>query len=298
MDGADPSQPRRRQITLEGRGPGAVAAVELGPERRPIDIVFLHANGFNALTYRTILSPVAEAGLRILAVDQRGHGATTLETHTDQRTSWYDLRDDLLALKRVLALEDVVLAGHSMGGTACLMAAAEAPEHVKRLTLFDPVVLPPEVIQARLRGEAAGDHSPLVAGARRRRAVFPSRAAALEAYRGRGAFRAWTEAMLEDYVEAGFRDLPNGEVTLACDPVWEASNFTSHDHDTWDAFRRTSRPVRILRAEHESTARVEDHLVELGGLGVAVETVPNTTHFLPMERPDVVQAALLEAAHA
>src|SRR5262245_54683045 len=127
MDGADSSQPRRRQITLDGRGSGVVAAVELGPEQRPVDIVFLHANGFNARTYRTFLPPVAEAGLRILAIDQRGHGATTLETHTDQRTSWYDLRDDLLSLKRTLALGDVILAGHSMGGTACLMAAADAP---------------------------------------------------------------------------------------------------------------------------------------------------------------------------
>src|SRR5687768_14473986 len=72
------------RIALPGRG-GTVEALELGPAGRPYDVVFSHANGFNALTYRTILAPLA-ADLRILAYDLRGHGASTLPAVSAGRT--------------------------------------------------------------------------------------------------------------------------------------------------------------------------------------------------------------------
>ena len=76
MDAHVAHEPRARRIDLPSRG-GAVAALEFGAAERPVDLVFVHANGFNARTYRSILAPLAD-GWRILAVDQRGHGATTL----------------------------------------------------------------------------------------------------------------------------------------------------------------------------------------------------------------------------
>ncbi|HYG26868.1 MAG TPA: alpha/beta hydrolase, partial [Caulobacteraceae bacterium] len=78
MDAAVFHEPRRRFIAIESRaGAGEMSALDFGPADRPFDIVFLHANGFNALTYRSLLGPLS-AGLRILAVDQRGHGESRL----------------------------------------------------------------------------------------------------------------------------------------------------------------------------------------------------------------------------
>jgi pimeloyl-ACP methyl ester carboxylesterase len=294
MDGAQALSPRRRSIALNGRGPGAMAALDLGPADRPIDIVFLHANGFNAMTYRSILAPLA-GSLRILALDQRGHGATTLATVTEGRTDWYEFRDDLRALLATLDLEGVVLSGHSMGGTASILAAAAAPQRVRRLVLFDPVVMPPDLT----RDAEVLRQSPLVEGARRRRAVFASREAAVAAYLGRGGFKTWPDAMVADYVEGGFRNLPSGEVALTCDPEWEASNFTSHAHDTWAAIDALRCPVEVYRAETASTFRSEEREADLIATGrFDIRTVSGTSHFLPMERPDLVREALTAAAQA
>ncbi len=290
MESALAEAPRARLIDLEARG-GAMAALDFGDPGRPVDIVFVHANGFNARTYRTILAPLAE-DLRILAVDQRGHGRSTLPAETVGRTSWNGLRDDLLALLQTLDLNDVVLAGHSMGGTACVLAQALAADRVRRVVLFDPVVMP-----------AAGpvdpeqlSNSPLVQGALRRRSVFPDKAAVVSAYTGRGAFRTWDGAMLADYVADGFREREDGQVELSCAPEWEASNFASHAHDTWGAFEQAKVPIRILRAEEGSTCREDPKLDALVAAGrIQVETVAGTSHFLPMERPDLVQAALRAA---
>ena len=273
-----------------------MATFEFGPTDRPIDLVFLHANGFNALTYRAILARLA-VGLRVLAIDQRGHGATTLATVAEGRVDWHDFRDDLLALLAALDLTGVVLAGHSMGGTTSLLAAARAPRRVRRLVLLDPVILRQGApIEA---GEASVLHASLIEGARRRRAIFPNREAAFEAYLGRGAFATWPDGMVADFVAGGFRDLPGGEVALACDPAWEASSYASHGHDPWEAFRRSVCPIRILRAERGSTCRVDGHIAELTASGrISIETVAGTTHFLPMERPDLAGAALGDAARS
>jgi pimeloyl-ACP methyl ester carboxylesterase len=290
MDSTLADAPRTRLVELPARG-GAMALLDFGDATRPVDIVFVHANGFNARTYRTILAPLA-AQFRILAVDQRGHGRSTLPAETEGRTSWNGLRDDLLALLETLDLRDVVLAGHSMGGTACVLAQALAPQRVRRVVLFDPVVMPEpgEIDPAQFA------NSPLVQGALRRRAVFPDRASVVAAYTGRGAFRTWTGEMLADYVADGFRERAGGEVELSCAPEWEASNFASHAHDTWGAFEAAQVPIRILRAEEGSTCREGPRLDALVAAGrVDVETVPGTTHFLPMERPDLVQAALRAA---
>ena len=295
MDAVARYQPRVGRVGLKtSHGDGEMAYLDYGPQDRAPDVVFLHANGFNARAYRTILSPLASR-LRILAPDQRGHGATTLTTGYP-RTSWLDLKDDLLAFLEAMRLERVALSGHSMGGTASLLAAAEAPERVRALALLDPVIRPPDAVHAS--SEVIGV-SPMVQGALRRRRVFPSRAAAVEGYRGRGAFRTWTEAMLEDFVAAGFHDLPDGTVTLACAPEWEVSNYVHQGHDAWAAFEASRCPIRILRADRDSPGRLDEGLERLAVTGrIRVDTVPDTTHFLPMERPDLVREAILEAVAA
>jgi pimeloyl-ACP methyl ester carboxylesterase len=265
-----------------------MAVLDFGPTDRAPDIVFSHANGFNARTYRSILAPLADQ-FRILAIDMRGHGATRLSTEIDGRTDWSDLRDDLLAFLEAELAGPVVLAGHSMGGAASLLAAATAPERVRALALFDPVFFD-AARAARVEGP-----NPLAEGALRRRAQFPSKADVTAAYTGRGAFRTWQPEQIEDYVEAGFQPTEDGQVTLTCSPAWEASNFRTHGSDAWSALLATQCPVRMLRAEIGTTARIDDRLVELQSHPrIRIETTPGTTHFLPMERPELVRQVLRE----
>jgi pimeloyl-ACP methyl ester carboxylesterase len=279
-------QSESRARPLPARG-GAMAMLDMGPRERPVDIVFSHANGFNGRTYRSILAPLA-TDLRILSLDLRGHGASTLPAQIEGREGWPQFRDDLLALLDAEADGPVVLAGHSMGATACLLAAAAEPHRVKALGLFDPVVFP---------GAAPGGDNPLAEGADRRRATFPDKAAAIAAYTGRGGFRTWSAEQLADYVEAGFRETADGQVTLTCTPAWEASNFRTHNYDAFAAFRDARCPIRILKAEHASTARIEEIEADLLATGrVTIETLPGTSHFLPMERPERVRETLRELA--
>lgn len=289
MDAKVEQQPRARSISLPDRG-GVVAALEFGPPNRPIDVVFSHANGFNARVYRTILGPLGSR-LRILAIDMRGHGASTLPAVIEEGLGWGGYADDLLAVLRETTDGPVVLAGHSMGATSSLLAAGKAPEVARALVLFEPVLIEAEGL-GRTNYE-----TPLAQGALRRRPTFASREAVVTAYRGRGAFKTWSESQLIDYVDGGFQDTAEGEVTLSCRPEWEAWNFANHVYDPWTAFERVRCPIRLFQAESESTARGDARLEAMAETGrIRLERIPGTTHFLPMERPELVRDALAEAA--
>ncbi len=291
-------EPRRRMIRLAD---GEMAALDFGDAGRPVDAVFVHANGFNAMTYRSILGPLS-LGLHVLAVDLRGHGLTSLPADPHGRRSWRDFRNDVLALLEAVSDAPVVLAGHSMGASVCLLAAAERPERVKALCLFDPVLPPRWMAPAAYAPWLFAPlwrRSGLARQARRRRSVFASMTEAFDAYRGRGAFRTWPEIMVADYVARGLRPREDGKVELNCTPSWEASNFSALGDPFWRAVARIERPAAIFRAEHGSVCslRPGDRLLRRKPK-LQLSIVKGATHFLPMERPDVVRDALLDATEA
>ena len=232
MDAALMSSPRRLSVPIDNRwGAGEMAVLDFGDPNRPVDLIFSHANGFNAATYRSLLSPLS-ASLRIWAPDLRGHGRSTLPTFARPKTSWLDHRDDLLALLAAIDGPPVVLAGHSMGGTASLLAAAERPERVSSLVLFDPVIWKRSAVFAFNLPFA---HKlmkaiPIAKATLRRRSQFDSREQAMTAYRGRGAFKGWPDMVLADYLSDGLAETPDGFV-LAAAPAWEAANYAAQAHD-------------------------------------------------------------------
>jgi pimeloyl-ACP methyl ester carboxylesterase len=274
----------RRLFPLPSRG-GAMAALEFGPDDRPVEIVWSHANGFNARTYRRILAGLG-ATRRVLAVDLRGHGLSTLPAHLEHRRGWDMFADDIVALLTTLDLSNVILAGHSLGATSSLLAADRAPGRVGKLVLFEPVLLRPAAAPGGAAGTRA-DPARLEQGALKRRRIFASKAEAEAAYRGRGGFRTWPDDMLSDYVADGFRDRRDGAVELTCAPEWEASNFSlSRGVGGVALFERCPRALQIFRGAEDSTFELDvpDGLHARS----SIQTVPGTSHFLPMERPDLI----------
>jgi pimeloyl-ACP methyl ester carboxylesterase len=271
---------RRRWIDIGDASGDRMAAIEFGSSEMPVEVVFAHANGLNALSYRHVLAPLATR-TRLVAFDHRGHGRTTLPALPPKRSDWSDLTGDLVALLDRIAEKPVLLVGHSMGGATALLASLQRPALVRGVLLLDPVIhsaLPPW-----------RKPPPIAAAALRRRVNFPSRSAAVQAYIGRGAFKTWPLPCLEDYASDGFRDLSDESVELSCSPDWEASSFMATAHDDWKELTRVNRPVRILRAEEGSVTYLPN---EIGRL-IEVTTVTGTTHFLPFERPDMVRSEII-----
>jgi pimeloyl-ACP methyl ester carboxylesterase len=275
--------PLRKPIDL---GSGCLSCLEW-PNPRGTTVLFAHANGFNAQTYRTLLAPLGDC-LRVIACDLRGHGFSTLPVANDLAKDWTVFGNDLLAVIDRVSPGRVVLAGHSLGAIASLMAAAHAPERVAALVLIEPVLIPP-----LLDGEepGAGD---LAYRAERRRNVFPSLEVAFNAYRGRGIFASWPDEVVVDYLRGGLIGTDDGSLRLACAPEWEAAIFRGAPNDTARFAAHVQVPMTIVAGTRGSAAS-EQQLCAVRQLRSDVRTVAveQASHFLPMERPEIVREEIL-----
>jgi pimeloyl-ACP methyl ester carboxylesterase len=275
---------------------GEMAGIAFGDPARPVDVLFLHATGLNARTYRTVLEPLG-AHFHVLAVDLRGHGRSTLPASRFNYTSWRRHRDDVVALIEKHLRTSVTLAGHSMGATTGLLVAAHRPQLARGLALLDPVIAPPgfyAMAQWPLMPHVWRSTMPIAKNAGRRRADFPSFEAAQAALTGRGFFKTFPPDALADYVADGFVE-SDGGVTLACRPEWEQATFAAQRHDPWRALMRAPDPLIILRAEHGSTFRAEKRVVAMRPTA-RIAMVEGATHAFPLERPDRARAAIETAA--
>ncbi len=285
---------RRFKVDLKD---GEVTGIAYGDPVRDIQVMFLHATGFNALTYQSILEPLA-GQIHCAAIDLRGHGRSTLPAQPKKLKSWNRFRDDVIQVLQQTSPEGVVLGGHSMGATVALLVAAKRPDLVKGLVLVDPVLLRPGKYFSQhipVLGRIGGE-SPLSRGARKRRNSFSSSGEAAEYLFGRGAFKTWRPPFLDDYVVDGVLRRDDGTYGLACDPAWEAAVFKAHRIRPWGAIRKLKKrylPLVVLQAKKDSTALADtDQRVHAVRPDAAVTQVPGTTHFVPMERPYVVRDAL------
>jgi lipase len=265
---------------------------------REPSILFVHATGFHARVWGEVIRHLGER--HVIAVDQRGHGRS--EKTAIQH--WREMGEDLSALVRELAMEDAIGVGHSMGGHALTQAAAACPGAFRRLLLIDPVIASP-----RDYGQRAGDAATLADGLHpiaRRKNRFASPDEMFERFVDRPPYSFFQPGALRDYCDHGLLPAPDGDgFVLACPPETEASVYrTSRTNaGVYDSVRALAIPVLILRARRpEAGGAAFDFSSSPTWPGLVHEFpnarevyLPEQTHFLPMQSPELVAAYVLDA---
>jgi pimeloyl-ACP methyl ester carboxylesterase len=251
---------------------------------------FAHATGFNAQTYRSLLQPLSER-FHVHASDARGHGLTVMGTAPGMPRGWTVYRDDLLRFIDDIGDKPLILAGHSMGAVVSLFVAVARPELVRGLVLVEPVLVPPMHLARLLQRLHLRRAEPSLADrAEKRRDTFPSIDAAFAAYKGRGAFASWPDEIIRDYLEGGMTlDVTTGSAHLTCTPAWEADTFRGAPLAAAKLSRLVKCPVTLIHGENGTAPQSEVLRFLSGHPATRVVKVPDATHFLPMERPDIVQ---------
>lgn len=254
---------------------------------------FLHATGMNAELYGALLAPLAR-DFNIVASDARGHGQTRLPADPAQLQRWTTYQDDLAALLATYETPNWWLAGHSMGATVTLELAARIPGLANGVLLIEPATVPFATATAfeAVRDNPATPPSTIAAQAARRRRDWPSRDALFEAYRGRGVFATWGDDWLRAYIDGGTRDNGDGGVQLSCDPAWEAATFRAVSATLESSLGKWRGPLKLLFANHGSTVARADVPVFMAHPGRTEAYFEQAGHFLPVEHPHEVAAAI------
>ncbi|HYS20701.1 MAG TPA: alpha/beta hydrolase [Gemmatimonadales bacterium] len=119
-----------KYVTLDG---SRIRYIEAGTGPA---VLFIHGLGASLYAWRHTLPPVAAAGFRAIAYDNRGFGFSD----KPQGAGGYDnaaYTRLALALLDSLHVSDAVLVGHSMGGAIAATVALAAPDRVRGLVLID-----------------------------------------------------------------------------------------------------------------------------------------------------------------
>ena len=121
--------PRGRVVELAGRGSTYVTDTP-GPPGAPT-LVLLHAVGCTGLLTWFPSVPALAERFRVVTLDQRWHGRGI----TSEHFSLHDCADDVAALVEHLKLEQVIVAGYSMGSVVAQRVWRQHPERVAGLVL-------------------------------------------------------------------------------------------------------------------------------------------------------------------
>ena len=128
----------KRQIALPNGQ--SLAVVEVGDPSLP-PILLVHGYTDNSRSF-SLLAPHLADSFRLLAVDLRGHGASSAPECCYALT---ELAYDLRLVLDVLQIERASLVGHSLGSMVGQVFAARWPERVDRLVLIGSATSASEV---------------------------------------------------------------------------------------------------------------------------------------------------------
>jgi pimeloyl-ACP methyl ester carboxylesterase len=256
---------------------------------------FCHATGLCAGTY-TPLAARLTPYLKILGMDDRGHGGTKAPANPRELKNWDIFVDDLARFVEKLG-EPVIAMGHSRGATVSLLLAIKRPDLIRRLILIDPTILPFSWMWwwylAKLTGLAR--FVPIIATAAKRRSEWPGEKSMLQAYQAKPVFQNWTDGFLDAYIRTGTEETGRGTIRLCCDPAWESKCFAVCPHDIWRHISRLQKPVLVLYGAKSDTFLTSAAKRFKAKVPQAVfRCFKDTSHFVPMERPDETAESILD----
>ncbi|MFG2331122.1 alpha/beta fold hydrolase [Streptomyces sp. NPDC048604] len=208
---------------------------------------------------------------RVVAVDQRGHGASERRPADVSRAAYVA---DVVAVLDALDIDRAVLAGQSLGGHTALLTAAAHPDRAAALVLVDaspggPHPESPGVIGGWL------DSWPV---------PFASRAAAVEFLGGGAVGEGWAGG-LEERADGWWPRFDRDVMVAAL-----AENATRSWWREWEA---VVCPTLVLLAQDSFVDRDEaDEMLVRRPQGTYAACVPGTGHDLHLERPDALHAVL------
>jgi pimeloyl-ACP methyl ester carboxylesterase len=281
-----------KDCEFQGRG-GAFHYIDWGGRNHLAH--FSHATGLCAAVYSPLVRHLTEE-MRVLGMDDRGHGKTTAAADTARLKGWGIFARDM---ERFFDSFDtpLVAMGHSRGAVSSLRLAHKRPDLVRALVLIDPTILTKYAMGYIYFLKKTGliRHIPIAARAAKRQDVWPDLATIHATYQKKSMFSTWDPACLDGYLSHGTQTHQNGQIRLSCTPAWESRCFSVYPHDLWRFLPRIQQPALVVYGGKSDTFKATAALQLQKALPHArFICFQDNGHFVPMEKPEAVARAILD----
>jgi pimeloyl-ACP methyl ester carboxylesterase len=252
-----------------------------------VPCLFLHGLGQHARVWDDVV-PFVPREHRPLALDHRGHGRSAWSA--ERRYGIDTLVADVRHVLAALALDRVVLIGHSLGGSVAMRVAAAAGEAVRGLVVVEAG---PELKRRGVRRVIANEHDDT--------RTYGTQDEYVEALAAKYPF-----ARRDQLVTFARHELvSDGDGFIRrCDPRFEDRTEPCADVDRtrvvtdatlWAGLARTSCPVLIIRGVMSSVLSADAVRRTIEALPDArAVTIPQAGHAVPLENPVALGAAIGE----
>ncbi|GLW09684.1 alpha/beta hydrolase [Microtetraspora sp. NBRC 13810] len=207
---------------------------------------------------------------RVIALDQRGHGASERHPADMSRAAYVA---DVVSVLDDLGVAEAIVAGQSLGGHTALLTAAAHPDRVGALVL----------VEAGPGGAGPGHPQVIERWLASWPVPFPSVAAAAEFFGGGPAGAGWA-AGLEERAGGWW---PRFEPELMVASVAELSR-----RSYWAEWERVTCPALLVVAETGIIPAEEVREMVRRRPDTTVVRVPGAGHDVHLEQPDAVRAAI------
>jgi long-chain acyl-CoA synthetase len=272
----------RRRLASEGTGArlatvqvnGAGLAVEERGGGADLEtILFCHGVLLNKRIFERQMDALQDR-YRCVAFDFRGHGRSQV---TDDGYAVDELTADAAALIRELGLGPVHVVGHSLGAFVGLRLAARQPELVRSLVVVS----------------ASADRQPRLDVVRYRMLQAIARRVGLAPLAGSLMATLFGKAFREDPARAAERDAWRQDLaTMSLRGALLAVDGVLGRAAVIDELPRIGAPTLVVVGEHDPAAPLRlGERIRAGIPGARLVTVP-TGHTSPVERPELVTAAI------
>lgn len=232
-------------------------------------VVLVHGAGLDHTVFAEQAAALQGRGARILTLDLRGHGSSTLAAGMPFRGA--DALEDVRAILDVAEVRTAVLVGHSLGGNIAQQFAVAYPERLDGLIVID----------------STWNAGPLSALER-----FGLRIASpiLSLIPGRMLPRAMAKASAVtpaavSRLEALFAAMPKRRFL----EVWNATTEFVRPDPT----ARSEVPLGLVRGAADRTGNIAKAMTAWAGAeGVGEHVIPDAGHVVMLDAPSTTSAAL------
>jgi pimeloyl-ACP methyl ester carboxylesterase len=247
---------------------------QLGEAGNP-DLVLLHGGGLDSSDWQEVAPVLAAAGYRVTVPDQRGCGESDWDPEV--RYGVEQSLSDLDGLLDHLAIDELVLVGHSLGAVGACVYTARNPGRVVACVMEDG---------------GPADHtrpssleSPTI--------VFDSEAHALAAL-GKSLPRVVPDWVLE----SRFRRFDDGRLTWRSDiggrVRWSAEGGEPLIMGLWPYVEAIASPTLVIRGAESPLFKSDyaERMVELNPM-ITLVTIREAGHLVHCEQPEAFAAEVL-----